>query len=170
MTSESKTPSREYGPKPPRVRPSLALPEGIEAGLIGGFSVALIYLIRDLSVGDPLFTPGVLGTLLIEGAATGVSRDPSAGAAAAFHLIHFSAWMVLGLLATFGVRQVEAGSWHVGTIGVGVAVAVVLTVSFDSWAAAAGLPNVHLWAGAMVGFGFMGCYLLWLHPDLAQNP
>jgi hypothetical protein len=169
MAPEPDMPERDYGPKPPKVRPSLALPEGIEAGLVAAFSVALVYLVRDLSVGDALYTPGVLGTLLIEGARTGISADPSAGAAAAFHLIHFAVWVTIGLLASAGVRQVEAGRWHASMLGVAVALAVVLTVSFDSWAAASGLPHTHLWAGAMVGFGFMGCYLLWLHPDLLQD-
>jgi len=169
MASESPPPSRETGPKPPQVRPSLALPEGIEAGLIGAFTVALVYLARDLTTGNALHTPGMLGTLLIDGASTGASNDPSAGAAAAFHCIHFTAWMVMGLLASAGVRRVEAGRWPIGMMWVAVAVAVVLTISFDSWASASGLPSVHLWAGAMVGFGFMGAYLIWLHPELAQG-
>lgn len=156
------------GPKPPWVRPSLALPEGIEAGLIGAFSVALVYLLRDLSVGDPFHTPGVLGTLLLDGAGTGVSNDPSAGAAGAFHCVHFAVWMVIGLLASAGVRLVEASRFPLGLMWASIGVAVVLAVSFDSWAAASGLPRVHLWAGSLVGLGFMGSYLIWLHPDLAR--
>lgn len=168
MTSPPDANDTGIGPKLPRVRPSLALPEGIEAGLIGGFSVALVYLVRDLTVGNALQTPGVLGTLLLEGATTGVSNDPSAGAAAAFHCAHFAVWMAIGLLASAGVRQVEASRWPLGLMWAAIGVAVVLTVSFDSWASASGLPRVHLWAGALVGLGFMGAYLIWLHPDLAQ--
>jgi hypothetical protein len=169
MTSPREPRDIGVGPKPPRVRPTLALPEGVEAGLIGAISVALVYLLRDLTVGHALQTPGVLGTLLIEGAGTGVSNDPSAGAAAAFHCVHFAAWMVFGFLASAAVRRVEAGRWPVRMIWAGIGAAVVLTVSFDSWASAAGLPRVHLWAGALVGFGFMGAYLVWLHPDAAQD-
>ena len=168
MTSPPDSRDTGVGPKAPRVRPTLALPEGVEAGLIGGFTVGLVYLVRDLSVGHAFQTPGLLGTLLLEGAATGVSNDPSAGAAAAFNCIHFAVWMVFGFMASAAVRQVEAGRWSVGTIWAGVAAVVVLTASFDSWAAASGLPRVHLWAGALVGFGFMGAYLAWLHPDAGK--
>lgn len=154
------------GPKPPRVRPTLALPEGVEAGLIGGFSVAIVYLIRDISIGNAMHTPGVLGTLLLEGSSTGVSNDPSLGAAAVYHCIHFTVWMALGFVASAAFRMVERGAWPARMLLVGLAVAVVLTVSFDSWAAAAGLPRFHLWAGALVGFGFMGAYLAWLHPEV----
>jgi phosphoglycerol transferase MdoB-like AlkP superfamily enzyme len=168
MTSSQDANDPGIGPKLPRVRPTLALPEGIEAGLIGAISVALVYLVRDLTVGNALHTPGVLGTLLFDGETTGASNDPSAGAAAAFHCVHFAIWMVIGLLAAAGVRQVEASRWPLGLMWVAIAVAVVLTVSFDSWASASGLPRVHLWAGALVGFGFMGAYLVWLHPDIAQ--
>lgn len=169
MTSPPPSHDTGVGPKPPRVRPSLALPEGIEAGLIGGLSVALVYLLRDLTVGDPLHTPGVLGTLLVEGSGTGVSNDPSLGAAAAYNLVHFSVWMVIGLVASFGVRQVEASRWPLGLMWISIGASVVLALSFDSWASASGLPRVHLWAGSLVGLGFMGAYLVWLHPDLAQG-
>jgi hypothetical protein len=169
MSSPPESHDTGVGPKLPRVRPTLALPEGVEAGLIGGITVALVYLLRDLSVGNALQTPGVLGTLLIEGAGTGVSNDPSAGAAAAFHCIHFAAWIVFGFLASAAVRRVEAGLWPLRMIWAGIAAAVVLTLSFDSWASASGLPRTHLWAGALVGFGFMGAYLVWLHPEVAQD-
>ena len=158
------------GPKPPRVRPTLALPEGLEAGLIGAFAVALVYLARDLTLGDPLYTPGVLGTLLLEGEGTGVSRDPSAGAAPAYHIIHFVLWIVFGFLASGAVRRIESGAWPRRILWAGVGVALVLTLMFDSWAAASGLPRFHLWAGALVGFGFMGAYLVWLHPELPSKP
>jgi hypothetical protein len=170
MTSPPDAKDSGVGPKPPRVRPSLALPEGIEAGLIGGFSVALVYLLRDLTAGaSPVHTPGVLGTLLIEGAGTGVSNDPSAGAAAAYNLVHFAVWMGIGLLASYGVRQVESSRFPLGLMWAAIAAAVVLALSFDSWASDSGLPRVHLWAGSLVGLGFMGAYLVWLHPDIAQG-
>ena len=69
----------------------LALPEGVEVGLIGALAVVAVYLVHDLTTSDWLYTPTVLGTLLRSGPdmASMVVADP---AAAKPTIIHAPKW------------------------------------------------------------------------------
>ena len=49
------------------VRSGLVLPESIETGLVAASVVVAALLIRDASIGEPLHTPSVLGSLLFQG-------------------------------------------------------------------------------------------------------
>ena len=44
------------------------LQEGMDAGIIGGLTVAVWFLILDTIAGHPFFTPSVLGQIVIFGA------------------------------------------------------------------------------------------------------
>src|SRR5438093_1593248 len=67
--------------------------DGLFAGAIGAFTVALWFLVLDLAAGRPLFTPALLGTVLLHGgdaAAQGVTVAPLEVAAyTAFHFLVF---------------------------------------------------------------------------------
>jgi hypothetical protein len=62
------------------------------------------------------------------------------------------------------MRQVEASpsNWYKPWVA-----ACLLTVGCvlaSTRASAAGLPQVHLWLGTIVGVATMGCFLGWRHP------
>jgi hypothetical protein len=131
-------------PRPGWLQPGLVLPEGLEAGLIGGFVVVLTFWVRDLSMGEPLHTPAVLGTLLIDGLA--------------------ALWTVLGFLGSWVSARVEAG---VGPRWLPLALlvaALCVLVALDGLVSDTGLPRLWLWAGGLAGLGAMGAFLAWRHP------
>lgn len=79
-------------------RPSEVVLDGIITGMIGAVLVALWFLILDVAAGRPLFTPAVLGTVLLHGghAPVGPIRiDPTI--VAAYTAFHFVAFVVAGL-------------------------------------------------------------------------
>lgn len=80
---------------PGRVNVGDILLDGVFAGAIGALSVALWFLIVDSLAGRPLFTPALLGTVLLHGgaaAAQGVVVAPLEVAAyTAFHFLVFLA-------------------------------------------------------------------------------
>lgn len=80
---------------PRRANVSDVLLDGLFTGAIGALTVALWFLILDLSAGRPLFTPALLGTVLLHGgaaAADGVLVAPLEVAAyTAFHFLVFLA-------------------------------------------------------------------------------
>jgi hypothetical protein len=72
--------------------------DGLFSGAIGALAVAVWFLIVDTLAGRPLFTPALLGTVLLHGsaaAAQGVTVAPLE--VAAYTAFHFLAFLVVGV-------------------------------------------------------------------------
>lgn len=148
------------------LEPGLALPEGLEAGLIGGFAVVLTFALRDLSLGEPLHTPSVLGTLLIEGAAAARQVDSDGAAAVAYNGVHFAAWVALGFVGSGVAARVASGASPRWLPLVLLLLALCVLVLLDGLVAETQLTRLHLWAGGLTGLASMGAFLAWRHPGL----
>jgi len=73
--------------------------DGIITGMIGAVLVALWFLVFDVAAGRPLYTPAVLGSLLMHGARTPafpIHVDPVI--VAGYTAFHFVAFVLLGML------------------------------------------------------------------------
>jgi len=140
------------------------LPSGIEAGLFGGAAVAIVFFARDLFVGSPLQTPSVLGTLMLQGAEAAKTVTSAPGAAIAYNAVHFAVWIFAGSIGIQLMRQVEASSANWYRPWVAASVLSVGCVLASARASAAGLPQIHLWLGTLVGVAVMGWFLGWRHP------
>jgi len=82
---------------PSRLKVGDILLDGLFTGAIGALTVALWFLLLDLVAGRPLFTPALLGTVLLHGgaaAAQGVTVAPLE--VAAYTAFHFLAFLVVG--------------------------------------------------------------------------
>ena len=90
-----------------RIRTRLFLPEGAEAGLIGGGAVALVFLMRDCAIGEPLHTPSVLGMLVLSGVEAAREVRSATGAAVIYNVAHFTVWMVAGFAASALMKLAE---------------------------------------------------------------
>lgn len=146
------------------LQPGLALPEGLEAGLIGGFTVVLVYGVWDLLQGEPLQTPSVLGNLMLHGRAAASEPTGDTAAAVAYHAAHFAVWTAFGFVASWAfthARESESMSWlpRVGAVG-----AVIVLVALDEAVAGSGLSRLRLWAGGLTGIASTGAFLVWRHP------
>jgi hypothetical protein len=76
--------------------------DGLFAGMIGALAVAVWFLILDILAGRPLYTPALLGTVLLHGgkaAAAGVAIAPLE--VAAYTAFHFISFMAVGLLFSY---------------------------------------------------------------------
>jgi hypothetical protein len=82
--------------------------ETFYAGAIGGSALALLFLVSDLVVGRPLFTPSLLGSTLLFGTPLDLAPALSLEAVALFTLVHFALFGVLGLVGSLLVRSMEA--------------------------------------------------------------
>lgn len=75
--------------------PARLVRDGIIAGLLAGFVLAVLFYFYDLGQGAPLRTPAFLwGALTVQG-----EVEATTGVIAAFTIVHFVVWALLGLLA-----------------------------------------------------------------------
>jgi hypothetical protein len=153
--------------QPPRpIRSSLVLPEGLEAGLLGGLAVALVFFARDLASGEPIYTPSVLGTLVLRGVEAAREVRSAPGEAAAYHTLHFAVWVVLGFLASGLAGRAEGSPSLRGLVWACFAGALLVLVGLDFWVAETGIGRQHLWTGGLAGLASMAGFLVWRHPIL----
>jgi len=75
--------------------PARTIRDGLVAGLLAGFVLAVLFYFYDLGQGEPLRTPAFLWGAIVSRAAI----DPSAGVIVGYTVLHFIAWGVLGVLA-----------------------------------------------------------------------
>jgi hypothetical protein len=163
-------------PVPPSAQreSDLALPEGVEAGLVGALAVVAVYIIHDLTTPDWLYTPTVLGTLLYSGpdAASMVAADTTAaepGVAALYNGVHFAVWIAAGFAASALMKLAERRpGFRVLTLLAFVAL-IACFFALDAEADATGIGTLHLWAGGLAGALAIGAYLLWRHPAVMPS-
>lgn len=145
--------------------------EGLVAGLIGALIVAAWFLVFDLFRGQPLFTPGALGSVLFLGAGGLAEVQVNLATVAGYTVLHFGAFMVVGLLAAGIVTAAD----ETPPLILG---AVLFFVAFEAFfmgllaMVAEFLLGPLAWWTIMVGnllaAGAMGWYLWEHHPRLRE--
>lgn len=148
------------------------LREGFVAGLIGAVTVAVWFLLVDLVVRDPLFTPGALGSALFYGADSPAAVEVSLRTVLGYTAIHFSAFLLFGVVASGLVTQAEKFPPLVFAL---LLLFVVFEVLFIGLAALLGtwiLEELAWWsvvAGNLLAALGMGGYLWRAHPGLQEE-
>jgi hypothetical protein len=102
--------------------------EGLVSGGLGGSAIALWFLLLDAIRGRPLYTPSVLGTAIFHPDTMPTSYEAlpvSAGVAAAFTLIHFVVFALIGIGASWLLFKAEKNP----NLGFGI---ILLFVIFES--------------------------------------
>ena len=158
---------------PGRTNTSDILLDGLFTGAIGALTVALWFLLLDLVAGRPLFTPALLGTVLLHGgaaAAQGVTVAPLEVAAyTAFHLLVFlAAGTAFSWLMTLFERFPIVGfvllvlfvCLQLGFFVLDVALGAQLLGQLRAW------PVV---AANLLAAGSMSLYLWKRHPRIAEG-
>lgn len=156
-------------PSPEPEFPTLAvIQDGVVAGLIAAFVVALAHLVADAAAGAPLRTPTALGRIVIGGTALHGS-SPDLQIAFFFSCVHLSAWVALGTVGSWLVSLVDARPRLLTAVFAG----FVFFFSSALYAAAASaipdLPQLHLWMGTLFGPTVAALYLARCHPKLAGH-
>jgi hypothetical protein len=78
--------------------------EGVVTGVLGALAVAVLFLIRDLTLGVPFLTPSVLGQVILQGATTPITDRALPGAVVAYTVLHFAAFVLFGMVLAGLVR------------------------------------------------------------------
>ena len=73
--------------------------EGLVAGLVGAWTVALWFFMVDMGRGQPFFTPGALGSALFLGSTDPTSVSISVATVAGYSIFHVGTFFALGFVA-----------------------------------------------------------------------
>jgi hypothetical protein len=125
---------------------ALVIAEGLVAGLLAHLAIAVVLMIGDLVSGHPaLFTPAVLGGVLLEGIQEACQAPIRATTILAYASVHLLTLAGFGLLASYLMRSSEERPflWF----------GALLTFVFVAW---------HLAAAVLILLGpVRGCISLW---------
>ncbi len=151
-------------------RAILVIPEWAWAGLLGGLASALVFLIRDLAVGQYLYTPSVLGTAWVEGLNAAREVEASSGIAVVYHVIHFVAWFVLAFIANWIVRRADEDESKRWMPWAAFALALAAIGIGDRLLSTTLLGHTPIWVGGIAGLAACGGFLIWRHPGTPSGP
>jgi hypothetical protein len=148
------------------------LRDGLVAGLLGAAVVALWFLIVDMVVGRPLYTPAALGSAMLYGAAAADAVLVSPGTVLGYTLYHVAAFSLLGIIASALIAQVvKFPPLMFGLILLFVVFetfVVLLVALLGTWI----MQEVAWWAilvGNLLASISMGIYLQKRHPGLQES-
>lgn len=157
----------------PRGRLAQVAEDGFLSGVIGGTTVALLFLIVDLLQGQPFFTPSLLGQIFLQGADPATVTSVSPPMVVAYTAVHMALFVAAGMAAAYAVSEFETRP-HVGVVllllflcfeaaflGFAIAFAPGLIGTLGGLEVA--IANL-LSAGAMAGY-----LLWWRHPGALRN-
>jgi hypothetical protein len=159
-----------------------SLKRGILAGILGGVTVAVWFLILDLAAGEPFRTPAALGYALLFGGG-GAARDRLAASGpqaieitfrvvAAYTIVHFVLFAIAGFVFVWIADRVETRPSFLLVAVLALilleAVAVVNFASGAQW----NLGGTGIWAvfiANILAIAVMGWYVWRTHPRLRHE-
>jgi hypothetical protein len=147
--------------------------DGVMAGLLGGFIIAVWFLIFDTADGHPLQTPALLSAALLHGSHAPAALTGTAWTLVAeYTLAHFLVFAALGAIGALLIDEAERYPELFGTL-------LIFTIAFEVFfialamlagpAAAAAMPWWKIIIGNLMATAGMLGFFLWLQPGLAQN-
>src|SRR5262245_21596645 len=146
--------------------------EGLIAGLIGAFVVALWFLAIDLTRGRVLFTPAALGSAIFLGARGAAEIQRSVAMVLGYSVLHVGAFLVTGFIASALISEAEKDPpMLLGLILLFVTFEVLffgLIAIMASWL----LNSIAWWTilvANLIAAAAMGFYLWREHPSLRSE-
>ncbi len=146
--------------------------EGILAGVIGATVVAVWFLIVDAIAGSILFAPAALGSAIFFGATSAAQVTIDFTTVAGYTLLHYVAFVIVGLVAAAAVRGTEDSPPLVLGLALLFVVAETLFIGLVAIAANWILGAFAWWAialGNILAAVGMGAYLWKAHPALQHT-
>ncbi|MEE9208446.1 MAG: hypothetical protein V3U67_08790 [Gemmatimonadota bacterium] len=146
--------------------------QGIVAGLIGAGLVAVWFLLVDMISGRPLFTPGALGSAILNGAGGMTGVEISTATVLGYTLIHLAAFLLFGVIVSGLVTQAEKFPPLVFGLLILFVVFetffIVMVAMLGTWL----MEELAWWsvlAGNFLAAASMGWYMWKVHPVLREE-
>ncbi len=148
------------------------LAHGIIAGVIGATAVAVWFLVLDAIRGRILFTPAALGSTVFHGATSPAQVSMGAGTIVGYTLLHYAAFILVGLVAAAIFRASEESPPLVLGLVLLFVVSETLFVGLVALLASWLLGALVWWAvaiGNVIAAAAMAIYLWYSHPRLRRR-
>lgn len=146
--------------------------QGVTVGAIGATSVAVWFLVLDVLAGQPFFTPSALGALVFLGASSSVEVGVNLPMIAAYSLVHFGVFFVVGSILIWLSERIEhtPGLWMIAVMGFILVEGVFLSVaSVMSWWILGTVGVLATLVGNLIAVGSMGWWIWSTHPLLRER-
>jgi hypothetical protein len=147
------------------------LREGFVAGLIGATSVAIWFLIVDLLVRSPLYTPRVLGRALWS--VFGPIREGTIVFVATYTVFHYAAFIIIGIIIAVIIHWADR---EPGVLAGFLILFVAFELGFyglssilDHFVPLGDLAWYQVAIGNLIASALMGTYFYRLHPSITRE-
>lgn len=146
--------------------------EGIIAGLLGGLAVAIWFLVVDVIAGRPLYTPSILGAMLLNIFEVRTVEGVHVGYAAFYSIFHFAIWAGIGALLTFVIHKAETQPTILALATMAFVVLTIAALGYTSILSYFSPLGGLAWYNVLIGNGLaviaMSAYLWRTHPLLSR--
>ncbi len=145
--------------------------EGAVAGLLAALTISAWFLAADLMQGRPFFTPAALGSALFLGASGIAQVELTLSTVVGYSLLHFGAFMIVGIVASAIAGQVESMPPLVRGVVLLLVVFEAFSLGFFSVTAEFVLASVSFWSigvGNLLAVTVLAGYLWQRHPELKR--
>jgi hypothetical protein len=143
--------------------------EGLLTGLVGGFIVAIWYLIHDIGRGQVGYTPNVLGQVFVGRDTTPAVTTVVPAAVVDYTVLHFATFVVLGILLTWLTHLASRNPALRMGVWLGLVISFCYFLGFLFVLYTATDQRFPWWSslvGSVLGIGSMAWYLWRRHPHL----
>ena len=161
---------RPFGLAALRSHPTLA--RGVVTGLCGAVAVAVWFLVLDVLLRRPLYTPAALGSAFLLGTSQGGDVSVNLGVIAAYSVAHTAAFIAAGIILVAVAELVERTPQFVLLAMMFCILLEALVVASLALGAEWVLGTLGLWsvvAGNVLAVSAMGWYIWRTHPVLRRN-
>jgi len=148
--------------------------DGLFAGMIGALTVAVWFLILDIAAGRPLYTPALLGQVLLHGGGAAAAQPVTIAPIeiAAYTAFHFVAFVGVGLVLSYLATLFERFPMVGFVLLVLFACLQVGFIALDTVLGAELMGKLHNWTvvvANVLAAATMGFYLWKRHPGIKRS-
>lgn len=154
-------------------QPNSLVREGIISGLLGAAGVALWFLVVDIWVGEPFYTPRMLGEMVLSLFGRASADDTLALHVGLYTVVHVAAFVLIGIIAATIVRVGERES---SVLAGATILFVVLQVLFYGLTALLAEPELlgrlawyQVGIANLIAAALMLAYLWRRHPSIGRR-
>ncbi len=148
------------------------LSQGIATGLVGAATVAVWFLVVDIVMGRPFFTPAALGSAVFLGASSPGEVQTTLGVIASYTVLHVVAFCGVGFVLVWVSERIEdtPGLWMLALMGFIIVEAGFMGVAglLGGWVSGT-LGWITVVVGNVLAVGAMGRWIWITHPRLKER-